>query len=63
MLEKIKKAKENIPAFIKINKIPNNFLFFYKYVRSLSFEEKPNYDYLKNLLKDIAIINNIDLDF
>ena len=52
-----------IPNKWAINKIPNNFLFFYKYVRSLSFEEKPNYDYLKNLLKDIAIINNIDLDF
>ena len=42
-------------------KIPEEFLYFYYYVRCLWFKEKPNYDYLKDLLKDLAIKNNIDL--
>ena len=54
--------KEKSPSFILENKMPKNFLVFFNYVRNLSFEEKPNYDYLKQLLKQIATENKIDLN-
>lgn len=59
--------KKNNKAYILYiciieNNIPKNFLNFYEYVRNLSFEEKPNNEYLKELLKDLARKNNIDLE-
>ena len=39
--------KEKSPEFILENKISKKFIAFFEYVRNLSFEEKPNYQYLK----------------
>ena len=43
--------KEKSPEFILENKISKKFIAFFEYVRNLSFEEKPNYGYLKDLFK------------
>jgi hypothetical protein len=32
--------------------VPNEFFIFLKYVRELGFEDKPDYTYLKKLLKE-----------
>ena len=35
---------------------------FYDYVRNLKFEEKPNYEFLKELLLNLAKGSKIDLN-
>lgn len=34
-----------------------------KYARSIKFEEAPNYEYIRRLLKDIAQHNSFEFDF
>ena len=53
----------SIPSFICKNHIPFDFLSFFGYVINLQFEEKPDYNYLRQLLKSLAYKNNIDLDY
>jgi hypothetical protein len=41
---------------------PSEFIEYFEYVRSLVFEEIPDYKYLKGLLEKILIRNNINLN-
>ena len=34
-----------------------------KYIRTIQFEERPNYDYLKILLNELTVQNNLILEF
>ena len=43
--------------------IPNCFVDFIEYVRNLSFEERPDYKYLKNLLLNYSRENKINLEY
>ena len=43
--------------------LPFEFSEFTSYPRNLKFEEKPNYDFLKNLLYDVIKKENIQLDY
>ena len=47
------KIKGNILIEDLCKDLPNEFCDYIKYVRKLNFEEKPNYEYLKNLFKNI----------
>ena len=47
------KIKGNILMEDLCKDLPNEFCDYMKYVRKLNFEEKPNYEYLKNLFKNI----------
>ena len=42
---------------------PEEFESFYNYVRKLEFEQVPDYDYLKSLLKIILAKNNYIIDY
>ena len=42
---------------------PDEFCQFVDYCRNLKFEEEPDYDYLKGLLKKVMIDNDFVLDF
>ena len=42
---------------------PNQFKNFIEYARNLKFEEKPNYKYLRNLLRQICIENKLIYDY
>ncbi len=42
--------------------IPKQFEIFMHYVRDLKFEEKPNYFFLKSLLKEVADVFKIEFD-
>ena len=55
-MEKILEMKLNIDEKILTEGLPNDIKMFFSYVKKLKFEEEPNYDYLKNILK-----NNINL--
>jgi casein kinase I family protein HRR25 len=43
--------------------LPNEFITFLQYVRSLQYEEKPDYDYLRKLIEVMAEKNDIIWDF
>lgn len=43
--------------------IPDCFAKYLKHCRQLSFEEQPDYEYLKKILKDEAIASNLELKF
>lgn len=42
---------------------PEEFVHFLNYVRDLKFEEKPDYSFLKKLLRNVAEKENIFYDF
>ena len=43
--------------------LPKEFITFLQYVRSLQYEEKPDYDYLKKLIEDMGEKNGVVWDF
>ncbi len=57
----------NIKSTIKPEELcknmPNEFLYFFKYVKALAFTEKPNYKYLKSLLLTVLKLNNLEFDY
>lgn len=54
--EKIKvvlEMKKNIKDEILTEDLPENIKLFVSYIKRLQFKDEPNYDYLKNLLKNV----------
>ena len=49
----IYKMKQYMPADIMFKELPSQMSDFYKYCKSLNFEQKPNYNYLRKLLINI----------
>ena len=67
MLEKKLELTENeiykaLPGKNLIIYLLGEIIKFVAYVRNLKFDEKPDYIYLKTLLKEIEMKNNISLD-
>ena len=69
---KIKNKKEKIKEIIEMKKLfkdklieglPEEIKLFYDYINDLKFEEKPDYLYLKNLLKIIINTKNSEKHF
>ena len=61
--DKVMKKKLATPMEQLCAKLPNEFLTYFKYVRSLKFEEKPNYKYLKHLFADLYHRKGFDKGF
>jgi len=60
---KVLSLKININISDLCSELPKEYSKFLKYVRDLQFEEKPDYDYLKNLLKAMFVNeNNVNLE-
>ena len=57
-----KNKKINIPVDELCSGLPDEFKEFIIYARKLEFSEKPNYEYLNNLLLKAAEKNNIDIN-
>ena len=66
-LYKILSIKMNINMSDLCSDLPEEFSIFLQYIRDLQFEERPDYDYLKNLLikinKENIDINLVKYDF
>jgi hypothetical protein len=43
--------------------LPEEFSLFFNYCRGLKFEEKPDYAYLRKLLKDLMYRNGYEVDY
>ena len=51
------------PAEVLCKGYPNQLASFINYARNMKFEEKPDYAYLKNLIKSAMKTNNIEMDY
>eukprot|EP00826_Nyctotherus_ovalis_P004327 TRINITY_DN1092_c0_g1_i6.p1 TRINITY_DN1092_c0_g1~~TRINITY_DN1092_c0_g1_i6.p1 ORF type:complete len:226 (-),score=38.66 TRINITY_DN1092_c0_g1_i6:103-780(-) len=58
--QKIMQCKIGIAVENLCRDLPNEFQHFLRYTRSLKFEEDPDYDYLKGLLRSLVEPNHID---
>lgn len=61
--EKIKTCKKETPIEILCSGYPKEFATYLWYCRSLSFEERPDYSYLRRLLKDLFVRESYQYDF
>ena len=61
--KKIYEIKKNIKIKELCSELPEEFESFYNYIRKLEFEQVPDYDYLKLLLKNILEKNNFIVDY
>ncbi|OMJ85728.1 hypothetical protein SteCoe_12924 [Stentor coeruleus] len=60
---KILEKKKNAIMDNSYKDLPQEFTMFFSYCRNLKFEEKPDYAYLKTLLKDALAKEGFNYDF
>ena len=60
--EKIKEKKISTSLDNLCHGLPEEFKIFIQYARELKFEDRPDYGYLKNLLRKIADKNKLNFD-
>ena len=56
--EKIKEKKLATPFQVLCRGLPSQFEVFLQYCANIRFEDEPNYEYLRSLLKDVMDKNN-----
>jgi casein kinase 1 len=61
--ELITKSKLEYPAEELCRNFPIEFLTYIEYCKNLQFEDKPNYKYLRKILKDMFIKRGYETDF
>ena len=62
-VEKIKEIKMNTSLDIICDGCPKEFITFIQYSRDLKFEDRPDYDYLRKILKQIRKKNNLIINY
>ena len=45
--------KMSTPTELLCHGLPNEFVLYLNYCKNLRFEDKPDYNYLKNLFRDL----------
>lgn len=55
--------KMNTPHEVMCKGLPNEFVAYMNYVKQLKFEEKPDYQYLRSLFRDVAKKLNFEFDY
>ena len=60
--EKIKEKKISTSLDDLCKSLPDEFKTFIQYARDLKFEERPDYSYLKNVIRQISENNKITFD-
>jgi hypothetical protein len=61
--DKIMQAKINTSLEELCLDVPREFLEFLNYAKSLRFEDRPDYSYLKRLFKELFAKENYQLDY
>ena len=61
--EKIKKMKTEMTLEKLCEDLPEEFVIFMERVRDIEFEQKPNYDGLRSIFKDLFYKNGFEYDF
>ncbi|XP_048623494.1 casein kinase 1-like protein 8 isoform X1 [Brassica napus] len=61
--DKISEKKRLTPVEVLCKSFPSEFTSYFLYVRSLRFEDKPDYPYLKRLFRDLFIREGYQFDY
>ncbi|XP_010551681.1 PREDICTED: casein kinase 1-like protein 11 isoform X2 [Tarenaya hassleriana] len=61
--DKISEKKTLTPVEVLCKSFPSEFTSYFHYCRSLRFEDKPDYSYLKRLFRDLFIREGYQLDY
>ncbi|KAK3154658.1 hypothetical protein QOZ80_2BG0193500 [Eleusine coracana subsp. coracana] len=61
--DKISEKKMLTPVEVLCKSYPSEFTSYFHYCRSLRFEDKPDYSYLKRLFRDLFIREGYQLDY
>jgi len=61
--ERIMEKKLSTPVEYLCKGFPNEFITFLSYCRNLRFEDRPDYAYLRNLLKELFVKSGYELDY
>jgi hypothetical protein len=61
--DKISEKKRLTPVEVLCKNFPPEFTSYFLYVRSLRFEDKPDYSYLKRLFRDLFIREGYQFDY
>ncbi|XP_055829502.1 casein kinase 1-like protein 6 isoform X1 [Solanum dulcamara] len=61
--DKISEKKMSTPIEVLCKSYPLEFVSYFHYCRSLRFEDKPNYSYLKSLFRDLFIREGYQFDY
>jgi len=61
--EKIMEKKMSTPIEVLCKHFPNEFVTYLNYTRSLRFEDRPDYAYLRRVLKDLFFREGYQYDF
>ncbi|KAI3973038.1 hypothetical protein MKX01_019696 [Papaver californicum] len=61
--DKISEKKMLTPIEVLCKSYPSEFISYFHYCRSLRFEDKPDYSYLKRLFRDLLIREGYQYDF
>ena len=62
-MDNIFKLKRETKLDILCQGLPKEIIAFIQYARNMNFEDKPNYKYLRSLIRKIAKNNGIKLDY
>lgn len=57
--EKISERKMGTPIEVLCRGYPSEFVTYFQYVRSLRFDDKPDYSYLRKLLRDLFVAEGV----
>ena len=63
LFEMVKKIKKETSLDTLCIGLPNEIITFIQYARNINFEDKPNYSYLRALLRKIASKNGLRMDY
>ena len=63
IFEKISEIKKKTSLDILCQGLPKEIITFIQYARNMNFEDKPNYKYLRSLVRKMAKNNGIKLDY
>jgi hypothetical protein len=61
--EKIKEKKISIALEVLCQGLPDDFKTFIQYARELKFEDRPDYNYLKNLIRKMCENNQLTINY
>ncbi|KAK7277494.1 hypothetical protein RJT34_22507 [Clitoria ternatea] len=61
--DKISETKVSTPIEVLCKAYPSEFVSYFHYCRSLRFEDKPDYSYLKRLFRDLFIREGYQFDY
>lgn len=61
--QRITDKKLRTDVYVLCDDVPEEFVKYIQYCRSLKFEEKPDYKYLRKLFRDLFYRNNFQYDY